>query len=76
MRQITITIADDGQISVEADGQEPYQCSSSEECLDYLEGLMGDETPQGEKAEMAGMDMAKMWDEEAGKRPGNPNMMG
>lgn len=76
MRQITITLADDGQITVEADGQEPYQCASSEECLDYLEGLIGDETQEREQAEMAGMNAAKAWNEEAAKRPQNPNLMG
>lgn len=77
--QITITIDEaSGRITVEADGREPYECSSSEECLDYLEGLMGGENEAeeaGEGEEMPSGDMAEMWNEEAAKRPANPNMM-
>lgn len=72
--QIVINVADDGRITVEADGQEPYQCESTEECLEYVEGLM----PGGEElepAEPAEPDMAAMWNEEASMRPRNPNMM-
>lgn len=66
--QIVITLADDGQITVEVDGQEPYVCASSDECLAYLEQLMGG----GELAEEAGEgeepDVATMWNEEAARR--------
>lgn len=57
--QITINVDDQsGQITVEADGKEPYSCESTEECLDYLEGLlMGGEEPA-----------EAMWNEEAAKR--------
>ena len=71
--QIVINVADDGQITVEADGQEPYMCETTEECLEYVEGLMpGGEEPEPEEAEP---DMAAMWNEEAAMRPRNPNMM-
>lgn len=68
MQQIVITLADDGQITVAVDGQEPYVCASSDECLAYLEQLMGG---GGESAEEAGegeADMAMMWNEEAARR--------
>ena len=72
--QIVINVADDGRITVEADGREPYQCETTEECLEYVEGLMpGDEGL--EPAEEAESDMAAMWNEEAAMRPRNPNMM-
>lgn len=67
-----------GQITVEAEGREPYQCQSAEECMDYLEGLLtGGEAAEeaGEGEEMPSGDMAAMWNEEASKRPANPNMM-
>lgn len=67
MQQIVITMADDGRITVEVDGQEPYVCESADECLAYLAQLMG-----GESAEEAGEgeepDVATMWNEEAAKR--------
>jgi len=77
--QITINIDEaSGRITVEADGREPYECSSSEECLDYLEGLMTGGEPAEEAGEGEAMpsgDMAEMWNEEAARRPSNPNLM-
>lgn len=75
--QIVINVADDGRITVEADGQEPYQCETTEECLEYVEDLMpgGEELEPAEPAEPAEPDMAAMWNEEASMRPRNPNMM-
>lgn len=71
--QITINIDEaTGQMSVEAEGQEPYSCESLEECLAHVEMLITGEEPEGE---MRG-DMSAMWDEEAEKRPMNPNMIG
>ena len=77
--QITINVDDQtGQITVEADGREPYSCESTEECMDYLEGLLTGGEPAEEAGEgepMPSGDMAEMWNEEAAKRPGNPNLM-
>lgn len=75
--QIVINVADDGQITVEADGQEPYMCETTEECLEYVEGLMpgGEEPEPEEEAEEAEPDVAAMWNEEAAMRPKNPNLM-
>lgn len=65
--QITITVDQEtGQITVEADGKEPYMCESTEDCLEYVEGLMAG----GE------MGAEEMWNEEAAKRPAEPPMMG
>jgi hypothetical protein len=64
--QITITVDDEtGQMTVEADGQEPYMCESAEDCLEYVEGLLSG----GE------MDAETMWNEEAAKRPPEPMPM-
>ncbi len=64
--QITITMNDQsGQLTVEAEGKEPYTCESAEECLDYVEMLLeGPET-----------DAQAMWNEEAAKRQPEPEMM-
>lgn len=83
--QITINIDETtGQMSVEAEGQEPYMCESLEECLAHVEALITGEPVEnteeaGEmaapEAEMPQGDMAAMWDEEAKKRPPNPSLM-
>lgn len=64
--QITITMDEQsGQLTVEADGKEPYMCESTDECLEYVEGLL----------EGGEMDAEAMWNEEAAKRPPEPEMM-
>lgn len=74
--QITINIDEaSGQISVEAEGREPYMCESTEECLDYLEGLITGGEPAEEAGEGETPDMAAMWNEEAAKRPSRPGFM-
>lgn len=79
--QITITV-EDGQITVQADGKEPYMCSTADECSEYVEGLLAEagvaeETPAeaGEEAEMPAGDMSEMWNEEAAKRAPQRNLM-
>lgn len=78
--QITINIDEaSGRITVEAEGQQPYECSSVDECLEYLgDMLKGEEANEPgqemEAAEPSG-DMAEMWNQEAAKRPQNPNLM-
>lgn len=79
--QITITV-EDGQITVQADGKEPYMCASTEECGEYIESLLAgagipEEMPQqaaeaGEEEEMA---PEEMWNAEAAKRPPQRNLM-
>lgn len=61
--QITINVDEaSGQITVEAEGQEPYQCTSTAECMEYLKSVM----PQVGEGEEPSMEA--MWDEEASKR--------
>jgi hypothetical protein len=73
--QITI-MAEEGQITVEADGKEPYMCSTAAECSDYVAGLLAEagftEEPPAEAGEM---DDEAMWDEEAAKRAPQSNLM-
>ena len=79
---ITIEVGDDGRILVtaEEDGQpmgEPYECDSPQECLQFIESIMTEdmgESPEEETTESA-ENYESMWNEEAGKRPANPNMM-
>ena len=75
--QITINVDEaTGQMSVEAEGMEPYACESVEECLEHVEQLLrGGEMDAEADAAMPEGDMAAMWDEEAAKRPTNPNLM-
>lgn len=61
--QIVINVSEDGQITVEAEGREPYMCESAQECFEYLSDMLPGEEPESEE------EMAAMWDEEAAKRP-------
>jgi hypothetical protein len=66
MKQITITMEDDGRIIVESpEMDEPYMCESVDECMDYVENMLGGE----------GMDEEQMWNEEAAARAPQPGMM-
>lgn len=60
--QIAINVSDDGQITVEAEGREPYMCESAQECFEYLSDMLPSEQPEEGEAQA-------MWDEEAAKRP-------
>lgn len=79
---ITIEVGDDGRIVVTAEenGQpagEPYECDSPQECLQFVESIMAEdmgESPEEQTTESP-ENYEAMWNEEAGKRPANPNMM-
>lgn len=80
--QIIINVADDGLVTVEADGIEPSTYESAEEAVEVVQGLLGggemeepDEPEEGEGAESPESDEQAMWDEEAARRPANPNLM-
>lgn len=85
MQRITIEMDDDGLITVmvEGDGVEPetLTAESADDALEMArERLMGEEAeeadePAGMDQEEGEMDAAAMWDEEASKRPKNPNLM-
>lgn len=66
MKQITITMEDDGRIIVESpEMDEPYMCESVDECMDYVENMLGGEE----------MNEEQMWNEEAAARAPQPGMM-
>lgn len=66
MKQITITMEDDGRIVVESpEMDEPYMCESVDECMDYVENMLSG----GE------MNEEQMWNEEAAARAPQPGMM-
>lgn len=78
MRQITITMADDGRITVESpDMEQPYTCDSVDECLEYVSDMLkGEEANEpGQAEEAAEPSMEAMWNEEAAQRPAQPNLM-
>ena len=78
MKQITITIEDDGRITVESpELEQPYQCESIEECKQFV-GQMLDEESGESSEEQAGEgteNYEQMWNEEAQRRPAQPGMM-
>lgn len=66
MKQITITMEDDGRIIVESpEMDEPYMCESVEECMDYV----------GQMLSGGEMNEEQMWNEEAAARAPQPGMM-
>ena len=80
MERITIEIADDGRITVmaESPGDEEGEMESMEfdnidDAVQAVKGLMMDEEMDRGMEEEP--DMESMWNEEAAKRPENPNMM-
>ena len=78
MKQITITIEDDGRITVESpELEQPYQCESIDECKQFV-GQMLDEESGESPEEQAGEgteSYEQMWNEEAQRRPAQPGMM-
>ena len=58
MKQITITIGDDGQITVESsEGGEPYQCQSIDECRQYVDKMLAEEGGVLDGLEARGFDV-------------------
>jgi hypothetical protein len=79
---ITINVDDGGRITVDAEenGQpmgDQYECDTPEECLQFVESVMTEEEGENPEEQMTEgpEDYKKMWNEEAKKRPSNPNMM-
>ena len=78
MKQITITMQDDGTISVESsEGGEPYQCKSIDECRQYVDKMLAEEAGESpeEQATEGPENYGKMWNEEAGSRKPQPGLM-
>jgi len=73
MQTITITVADDGRISVDTqeDGKpqgEPYQCKSMDECLKFVQSVMSEESDETSGEDESPEDYSRMWSEESKKR--------
>ena len=78
MKQITITIGDDGQVTVEtSEGGEPYQCESIDECRQYVDQMLAEEGGEGPEEQMAEgqEDYGQMWQQEAKNRQPQPGLM-
>lgn len=74
MQQITISVGDDGNITVEtSEGGEPYQCQSTDECLQYVGMILKEESGEGpqEQSTEGPENYGQMWSK---RRPAaNPN---
>ena len=81
MERITIEVEDDGRITVmaESPGEEGEEMETMEfdnidDAMQAVKGLMMDEEMDKEMESEEG-EAESMWNEEAAKRPMNPNMM-
>lgn len=78
MQQITITVGDDGTMSVEtSEGGEPYQCKSADECMQYVGMILKEESGESpqEQATEGPENYGQMWQQEAQKRQPQPGLM-
>ena len=79
MERITIEVQDDGRVSVTAEspGESPEMMDfdTVAEAAGAVQELLMDAGEDAGMAEEGEMDPAAMWDEEASKRPAQPNMM-
>lgn len=76
MERITIEVGDDGRITVMAESpdeeMETMEFDNIDDAMQAVKGLMMDEEMDKESEEG---ETESMWNEEAAKRPMNPNMM-
>ena len=78
MMQLTITLEDDGRIIVESpEMEEPYECDSMQECLQFVERVMSEEQGEGSGEQMTEgpENYEEMWNEEAERRQPQPGLM-
>ena len=78
MKQITITLEDDGTITVASDEmQEPYKCNSLDECRQFVDKMLSEEAGESpeEQATEGQEDYGQMWDQEAANRKPQPGLM-
>lgn len=72
MQQITITVGDDGSMTVEtSEGGEPYQCQTVDECLQYVGMILKEESGEGPQEQSTD----QMWEQEAANRKPQPGLM-
>lgn len=79
MERITIEVQDDGRVTVmaESPGESPEQMDfdSVDEAAGAVQELLMDAGEDAGMAEEGEMDAAAIWDEEAAKRPAQPNVL-
>lgn len=78
MKQITITLEDDGRIIVESpEMDEPYMCESIDECKQFVGRMLDEEAGEGVEEQMGEgkENYEQMWNEEAQRRAPQPGMM-
>lgn len=78
MKQITITLEDDGRIIVESpEMEQPYECESIEECKQFVSQMLDEEAGESPEEQMGEgkENYAQMWNEEAARRPAQPGVM-
>lgn len=82
MERITIEVGDDGRITVmaespgdEGEEMETMEFDNIDDAMQAVQGLMMDEQMDQEQETQGEPDTETMWNEEAAKRPMNPNMM-
>ena len=74
--QIIINMAEDGLITVEADGIEPSTYESAEEAIEFVQGLLGGGEMEEPEAPMEPeSEEEAMWNEEASRRPKTMGLM-
>ena len=78
MKQITITLEDDGRIIVESpEMEQPYECESIDECKQFVSQMLDVEAGEGaeEQATEGSENYEQMWNEEAQRRQPQPGLM-
>ena len=78
MKQITITLEDDGRIIVESpEMEQPYECESIEECKQFVSQMLDEEAGESPEEQMneGKENYEQMWNEEAQRRAPQPGMM-
>ena len=77
-KTITIELADDGTITVDSpEMDQPYQCQSAEECVQFIGKMLAEETgesPQEQSTE-GQENYGQMWEQEAASRKPQPGLM-
>lgn len=77
-KTITIELADDGTITVTSpEMAEPYQCQSSDECVQFIGKMLAEETGEApeEQATEGKENYSQMWEQEAANRKPQPGLM-
>lgn len=73
--QIIIDMAEDGTVTVEADGIPPSTYESAEEAIEFVQGLLGGGEMEEPEEAAPESDEEAMWNEEASRRPKTMGLM-